>query len=389
MVNKSNPPTSQEIAGNQLVPRLRWPSTWWPLILGVLCLLASTAIEDYKTTSHARSAQAAASGGVAEAVSNTGAAAGLRETGANEAPESLIFRAETLILLISETGYAFIIAWVVGYFIEAGARREQNEAFTESMSRISRNVFAGVFRLKHDPTYVQAVMKHCLEIDLIREGYSIIYTVDPFTADEEVAHGLDHGRFVRLTVESRYRARNVGSEKRTFNSAHVIPVRSGKLKALSELTELRLGSRIFKREEIPGLLSNEEANADDRFYAFDFEVDANDEIEIFLMATIVKEMSDSETFGFKYPTMDVRLRVNMNVAGMRFDASNRTVGEMKVLHSPQQGRIGEWKISDPVLPYNSVVVWWRSPEDDGSTAGIATAVAVPGGIEPGVSEPVA
>ncbi|HEU0097487.1 MAG TPA: hypothetical protein VFQ67_01810 [Allosphingosinicella sp.] len=328
----------------------RWPALWWPFVVGLAFLSVAIALEH----------------GAWVVGSSGGHAAGTAGAGAH--PSSSIFRMDSLVLLISEVGYAFIIAWVVSYFIEAGARREQNEAFDQSMSAISQDVFQGVFRIRHRPEYVQAVITNCLETRLVREGYDLTYTVDPFTPAQEAKHDLDPGRFVQVTAAIRYHARNIGTKTENFTTSYGIPTRSGKLRPLSGMTGLRIGGKPFNQKAIEALRVTETkgSHPTDIMYRFDFTLDPQQSIEVVIEVVLVKEKSDAETFGFGLPTMDASIRLNMNVPSMRFGATPRIIGELREVRSPENGRSGEWKVDHPILPYNSVILWWRSPEDDGT-----------------------
>jgi hypothetical protein len=324
--------------------RWRAPAIWWPFAIGLVFLLFAATLEHGLW--------------IAE--------------GKADGSKSLVFHSDALIVLSSELGYAFIIAWVVSYFIEAGARREQNEAFERSMSEISRNVFAGVFRIRHEPEYVQAVVTNCLETRLVREGYDINYTVDAFTPEQEAEFGLDPGRFVQVTGAIRYRARNVGTYADRFTTSYTIPTRSGKLTQLSALLGLRVGHKLYSEQDRSKLRVPQPANGHptDLTYRFEFDLEPNESKEILIEAVLVKERSDSETFGFGMPTMDASVRLNMNVPGLRFGGTPRIIGKWREVRSPENGRSGEWKVDHPILPYNSVILWWRSAEDDGALAAL-------------------
>ena len=108
------------------------------------------------------------------------------------------------------------------------------------------------------------------------------------------------------------------------------------------------------------------SHPDEANYLIEFELGPDESVEISFEAQLVKEMSDSETFGFGLPTMDAKLALTVNLPNMVLGAAPRIIGKLDTERAPDDGRKGEWKFDHPILPYNSVILWWRTKADDGS-----------------------
>lgn len=328
----------------KLLGLLAAPIIWWPLIIGGFCILASIAIE-HGLWVHA--------GGMPSAVAEP----------AHRAPPSSVFNFAVPVLWIAEMGYALVIAWVVAIAIEASSRKEHNQAVEESRRAISQDVFQGVYSIRHDSSYVRTVISTCLEETLMRENYSISYKVEPFPGADADAKGKD---LVLVTVTIRYDLRNVGPSDQSYSSTYSIPVREGPLEEHAKVTLIQIDNVTCEGDELKKC--GRKGEDGDLNYDFRVELEPQESKEVLIEAVLVKDMSDGDTFGFRRPTMGVTVRLDVNVPGLEFGASERTASPMKVVRAPHPGRTAEWRVDGPILPFNSVNLWWRprpkaSPEN--------------------------
>jgi len=292
---------------------------------------------------------------------------------ANEVAKQSILNFHNVILVVSELGFAFVIAWVVSLAIEAGARAQQNRAVEEAIKRIGHDVFEGALGIKHDKAYVRSVIETCLDQPLTRELYRIHYRIEPFPAGDAERLGIENDRFVLVHAKISYTVRNAGRNREVFRMTYGIPCRSGDLRDFSRLTALVIGDARYPNPqeaaqfELPADAVEPEfgANANDRNYRFAVELDASETVDIVMNATLVKEMSDSDTFGFSRPTTGAIIQITSAVLGLRFGVQARTSSKLQTVSEPDGGN-GEWQIDGSILPYQSVNLWWRSAADDGA-----------------------
>lgn len=329
----------------------------WPLIIGIFLLLFAIALERVQLLE-------------TEPV-QTGSEAAARSAEAPPRPAESFISYHTFIALLSELGVAFVIAWIVSMAIEAAARREQNESINEAREAIMRDVFEAAFRIRQDPDYVRSVIQTCLEQRLTREDYNIHYRISPFPPVQEHELGVDPGRFVKIGVGIRYRVRNGGSRREAFSIKYSIPTRAGVLREIAQVTGVRIGEKAMTGEGVKVFeakasdLKHDTTLDGDRLYSFEVDLGPMESIEIQIDAVLVKEMSDSDTFGFSQPTKGATIMIHNSVPDLRFGVQARTGSAMRTVRSPDDGAVGEWRIDGPVLPYQSVNIWWRSPADDG------------------------
>lgn len=325
-----------------------------PLVIGAFCILIAIALEH----------------------------AVLPARGNAEHPATgLIFALDTLILLIAEVGYAFVIAWVVSWFIERRAHTAHMQSLDDArrqietevaqhlqtlldrQTQIQADVFHGAIGLAYPPSYVKTVIESALSSKIIREDYEITYRLERLSQAEASKHGVDRTRFLALHSTARFNARNVSNDTQHFQMEYGLPIRGGALRELTRLTELQFGDRKFLKAAIDDLAHYDEVRGN-KSYSIDEPIPPGQAIPCVLKAVVVKELSDTEVFGFRDPTMRLTVRLNVDVPGLRFGASPRCASPMQTINAPD-GRTGEWRIEGALLPRNSFTIWWRSPADDG------------------------
>lgn len=282
-------------------------------------------------------------------------------------PVSMIYTKKTIILLIAEIGYAFIIAWIVAEALEANAKAEHLKEVKEARELIAKDVTHAIFGIRHDPQYVRAVLETCFEQPHFREDYDLQYRIDSFPAKEAAKLGIEPSRFVLMSTRMRYRVRNMGAKEEKFRIGYGLPMRSGQLEKFSKITAITTGSKTYSASEISEMEvphNGENVPLNDKAYEFYVTVAGGGSIDVLIESQTVKELSDNDTFGFRFPTTNARLRMDVNIDELKFGVTARVAANLVEIIPPTD-RSGEWKIDGPILPYNSVVFWWRTPQDDG------------------------
>lgn len=282
-------------------------------------------------------------------------------------PESMIYTKKTVILLVAEIGYAFIIAWIVSASIEAAATAEHHKDVKAARELIANDVTHAIFGIRHEKNYVRAVIETCFEQPHFREDYDLAYRIESFPEKERYELNLESGRFVIMKTRMRYRVRNMSSGDEKFRIGYGLPTRSNTLAELCRVTAVTVSGKSYTKAEIEATEvthNGENVSANDRAYEFFVDVAGAGSVDVLIESQTVKEMSDNDTFGFRFPTTNARLRMDVNVDGLIFGVTPRVAARLVEVISPAN-QSGEWKIDGPILPYNSVVFWWRTPKDDG------------------------
>lgn len=287
-------------------------------------------------------------------------------TGARDRFSSEFFSTGTIVALLTDLGSAFVVAWVVSVAIEAASRRRQEQLLKQSQEAIAEDVFHAVYRLKHDKNYVKAAIEGVLGTHFIREAFDVSYTIASIPKNQAQKLGIEQGRFVKLTVTSKYSIKNITPGREHFRMRYSIPVRgrTGPLSNFSKVKSLRIGDKDFKDAEIEGI--REDSDSTDRCYLIEADIEGNDSLPVVIEAELIKEMSDTESLGLKLPTlrMTVRLAIQ-DLEGLEFDLRGYTSSLVKEDYRANDKLSATWVVEGPMLPWNSLVLWWRTPQDAG------------------------
>lgn len=276
---------------------------------------------------------------------------------------STVLTSKMLILFVAEIGYAFIIAGIVSSFLEANAKREQVELFKIAQDQIKRNVFEAVYRIKHSENYIQSVIGTCFESPLVRENYRISYEIDEFPEEDAKQCGVDRHNYVLITANVNYVARNMGPDFQNFPTGYGIPFRPGPLEKFATMRALKVGTKTYKKEEIDAL-EKKTANEDhtsEKLYQFEVPTNSGSTTEVAIEVSLLKEISDNDAFGFRRPTIGASIQfINRMERIVAFGVTPRTSATLRETR-PRSLKSGEWEIDGPILPFDSVILWWRKP----------------------------
>ncbi len=332
----------------------RPPPRWWLAVLALLLLLVSTSYEIY---SHA----------------NESAHAG--ESAGAHADEGHSFTSWMLSLtvwaaLLREIGFALTISFVIGWLIEQDSWRRQ-EAFVEEFSnRVSRDVFASVLG-KFLPVEFQEAFLNVGRSHVIRSNMVIRYELSEF--DEAEARAIPSLRedFIKLHIFTDYTLKNISGSTYTHKIVNAYPVRSESAfhRDCSHMARICIGKQELSREEINALIT--EADEDRQDYSKfekEYVLQRGEELQITYENVLVKERSDNEVWVSLIPTD--RLWIHCDAGHLEtpvtFGVTAHFPSGMDERLKPdgEHGRArdangGVWASRGPVLPYQSVVFWWR------------------------------
>jgi hypothetical protein len=277
---------------------------------------------------------------------------------------------EYMVRAVSELGIAFLIASIVSFFIEATARREQTEYFEETLQRMGESVMEGLYHIRHEEAYVQAVISTCLAVQYIRTTFDIHYEIQEFSDVECDRHSIDKDQYVKISAELNYRAKNIGAVAGDFDGLYTCPTRPG-MRDVAQMTSLDVGGKIYDDAKIAKLevkKGERGYNSGDRTYRFPIPIDAGDTIPVRITAEFAKERFDTEVFAFLFPTMSASIRFTFHsVEGLDIGAKARTATHMPDHPKPVGSQIW-WSINGPILPNDYVIVWWHEKAAQGELA---------------------
>ena len=269
--------------------------------------------------------------------------------------------------LTKELGVAVLIGWVISIGIEREARRKDAKDAESRRQSIAENVVAGVFSVQYPASYVKTVVEVTLRPTVIRETYRTNYVIRYLSDSEQLELGVSGARFVVFCATRSFRLRNVSAIP--FPVRSTIPVRRAiKLRNFAKLTGAVLGGVPVDPVDIESALEADDVTPEHKNYKFVRKIDPGDCLDVAFESRMIKELSDNEPWSTIYPTtqgVDFMIQV---IPGMHFGLNALTASKLrKELVSEDRGT-GTWKIDGDILPNDSVIFWWRTPEDDGETA---------------------
>ncbi len=272
---------------------------------------------------------------------------------------------------LAELGIALIIAASVSASVDRVAKNEQVKHFDETLQRIGKAVLEGVYEIRHEKSYVQAVVSTCLAVRYVRTNFDIHCEIQEFAEEECKQFGIKGNQYVKIVSELSYIVSNIGSIADEFEAIYTCPTKPG-LESVSEMRSLEVNGLAYSEGEMTVLevpKGSRHYNNGERTYVFPVSIEAGGRVPVRITAVFVKERYDTEVFAFLFPTMGATIRFTFHSAvGLDIGAKARTATRMKAPPEPV-GSVLHWSIDGPILPNDFVTVWWqeKSAIDVGQT----------------------
>lgn len=291
--------------------------------------------------------------------------------------KSNIFNQKTLASLSKEVGFALLIAFFISTGIERQARerheraeREARESEAEAVStaraEIARDVFHGVFGLQHDRGYVNTVIENILQRPIVREHYSVEMTVSALSPEEVDMLGVGAEQFVKVHSICEYSFLNISTTEADFDIGFILPVRVGpKLRDFARVNTVALDGVSKTELEITSAQQPGEGEPT-KEYRWPWKLQKDGRVSVLVSSTILKERSDNEVWRNIHPTIGgAEFKLRMELPDMEVGLRNITAAERIERYSNLPGGESAWTIDGPILPNESVVVWWQTAADSG------------------------
>lgn len=264
--------------------------------------------------------------------------------------------------LAREVGFALIISFILAVLIEQDSRRRQELEVKRYLARVSRNVFETVLG-SFLPDRFREAFKDIGRTSVVRTDMVIRYEVMEFDPGELRGLADELRQFVKLHIFTEYKLKNISASRYTHKIENRYPVRSENqfYVDLSRITRLRIGLEEIDEEEIERLTgAPNEAHPDFRTFSKTFTIEPNEEIVVSYENVLVKERSDNEVWASLIPTDQLRMFCDVRLDGeYEFGVTAHCPSGMDERMCPSAGRGGVWASGGLILPYQSVVFWWR------------------------------
>ena len=233
---------------------------------------------------------------------------------------------------------------------------------SERQREIAESVFRGVFETDIPKTIVDEVVEGILKSKIVRLDHTSTYVLNDRTKEVE---GKSY-KYIELTATSSYTLQNVSREYVVVPIRLMFPVPGNPyLRDMAKLMNFAINDRSLSSQEIEA--GNEAAGNTEYLqgYLWEQELAPGATVRVRGTSTLIKDRSDNEIWTSLYPSKSMRLYVTMNCRDMEFGADALHRAPIKKV-AGEDGDMGhhEWELTRPVLPYQSIVFWWRPKEPD-------------------------
>jgi hypothetical protein len=268
-----------------------------------------------------------------------------------------------------ELAVAFVVAGIVITFVEFKSRKEQVQMLNDTIDSIGESVIKGVYGIRHDPSYVSAVVASCLAVIQTRKSYVVECDVRSFSPEEVTKLKIDPKKVVKVVVDLEYLSMNIGTVDGVFQGIYRIPKRSHALGDFSQALQLEVGNRAYDIREIEAAeapINHPLYKDDNRTYVFEIPVAVKSKgTRVKIRAQFAKEISDSEVFTFLLPTIGAKIKFKFGIPGLITGATvNSPTADQNDISISQDDVV--WSTEAAMLPYNHVNIWWRQKAEDGA-----------------------
>jgi hypothetical protein len=273
---------------------------------------------------------------------------------------------EFLALYMKELGVAFLVAGIVIRVVEKRAKELDNERADQLRREVAHDAIFSIYGLRHRTDFINATIETNLQARIVRENMTMKYEVRAPTREEAELVLPSAGedalqRFAVLEMELRYTFRNVASKESSFLVPCTMPLRQGEgARSLTKATYVSLGGVSLTEQQIADAA---QARAEELVYQWNYTLSPGGTLDLVIYAQCLKERSDAEVWGSLFPTMgDITLSMTVP-AGLSFGVRDHSNAILKEEPGPNSNS-KTWTMSGPLLTHNSIIFWWRIPEDD-------------------------
>ena len=234
---------------------------------------------------------------------------------------------------------------------------QQLDKTKEFQNIIAKEVFAAVFSTRVPRQLVDAVVDQVLGTEIVRLNHRADYVIEELPAGaEEIGEG-----YVLLAVKTEYVISNVS------NKSVKVPIRVGyptpgpkAAKDYSRLRSISIGDRQLSDEEIAEGDTAAEDDVDKIRFVWWRDLDPGARLGVETVCELVKERSDNELWVSLFPSMGMELSLLVKVEGVQFGVRSCSRSELEQqMGSMKADEHNRFKLDGPVLPHQSIVIWWR------------------------------
>lgn len=272
--------------------------------------------------------------------------------------------------IIREISFAFLIAALIGLFIERRSRARIEEEISRYSQEIARDVFLSTMRLSASESVWDELNTLISKMNLVRENLNVTYElvdlrkVPELVGEDDLIKNLEK-KYIALKWTSDFWISNKSDIQVDHVLKYTYPIRSELDRAsdLSTIHSITMGSITKTREEIDKDFPNIEMDEGERLLEWPLPIPPKERVRVTSVIYILKNRGDNEVWATILPTENLHLTL-INSLNHPLDTGIQSnfPGQMVEQHPSQSGHVRRWSASRPLLPFQSVVVWWREPD---------------------------
>lgn len=275
-----------------------------------------------------------------------------------------LFQEKTFINLLKELGFASGIAFILIIANEIASHNRHMRSSSAMTKRISENVFRGVFGIDTPREVVKEAVETIFRAPLVRSGFNLSLSCSRPAGDGVYKYRDSH--FI-VDVFLSYKLTNLSS----FHINEHIPLSfdiytDDVLSSMCRLMLASIGDAVYN----PGdeMEYHQVAASDDfgpsyfeRRYNFPISLKPSETAKVMFRYRIVKSTEDSEVLTSAFPTIDGQFTLTLP-EDCKFEANAMSRHRHKVKRTMEYHNI--WELTAPLLPLQSVTIWWRPRRND-------------------------
>ena len=265
--------------------------------------------------------------------------------------------------LLKEVGFAGVVAFLLIITID-GFSRKQHERNVELLTdKINKNLFEVIFKNKIPGELYEVVRTQLLESKVIRRDFDACYSFSKLSTPEY------NKEWLRMEVIHTYTLENISSEDvKAFRISNTIDIPNvPKLQELCKILSIKIGDNEISIDEIAKIDPKKHFLK----YSVEIDVPAGSRVKVKLHDERITRMHDSNVLCAIYPTIDLRLTVNVPSGDLSVAADSLHAKDLEPRAVPQGGTMFQWQLPGGLLPYQGVYFQWRPCVDEAANKDFA------------------
>lgn len=268
---------------------------------------------------------------------------------------------------IKEAGFAVFIAAFVGLVIEQRSRLRMEQEISTYTQSIAKDVFLSTMRLSASESVWDELQELINKMQVIRENLVATYelvelkNVPELELDDDLLAELSPD-YVALKWNSDFRIINKSELPVDHMLTYTYPVRH-ELKHASELSvihRIKAGKEEKSREDIERESNGAEWDEGERLFRWPIQIPPKDHLDVSSTIYLLKGRGDNEVWATMLPTENFHLTfINSLEDHLETGIQSNFSGRMEEEQPSQAGQVRRWRATRPLLPFQSVIVWWR------------------------------